>query len=93
MAMIQCVNTADPAVVTDVVVIDEHVTEVLLDAAGLDHPDEEQRALFRLLLQSWYGVLQTRLNGRLSPAQAESDLRTASHLLLAPLMEHQAASG
>jgi TetR/AcrR family transcriptional regulator, cholesterol catabolism regulator len=93
MAMIQCVNTADPAVVTDVVLIDERVTEVLLGAAGLDDPDEQQRALFRLLLQSWYGVLQTRLNGRLTPAQAESDLRTASRLLLGPLMEHDPASG
>jgi TetR/AcrR family transcriptional regulator, cholesterol catabolism regulator len=93
MAMIQCVNTADPAVVTDVVVIDERVTEFLLDAAGLDEPDEDQRALFRLLLQSWYGVLQTRLNGRLTPAQAESDLRTASRLLLAPLTRRDAEAG
>ena len=81
MAMIQCMNAADPTVVTDVVTIDQRVSEVRFEAAGLDDPDEEQRALFRILLQSWYGVLQTRLNGRLTPAQADSDLRTASRLL------------
>jgi NAD(P)-dependent dehydrogenase (short-subunit alcohol dehydrogenase family) len=33
---------------------------------------------------TWYGVLQSHLNGRLTPAEA--DLRTASRLLLAPMM-------
>jgi NAD(P)-dependent dehydrogenase (short-subunit alcohol dehydrogenase family) len=35
---------------------------------------------------TWYGVLQSDLNGRLTPAEAEADLRTASRLLLAPMM-------
>ena len=84
-AMIQSVNLADPAVVTDVVTIDEQVMDILVAASGIEAPDDEQRTLFRLLLQSWYGVLQTRLNHRLSPDQAEQDLRTATRLLLGPL--------
>lgn len=84
-SMIQSVNLADPTVVTDVVTIDEQVMAVLLAAAGVESPDEDQRTLFRLLLQSWYGVLQTRLNSRLSPEQAEQDLHTATRLLLGPL--------
>jgi TetR/AcrR family transcriptional regulator, cholesterol catabolism regulator len=86
-AMIQSLNVADPTVVTDVPFINERIIQTLLDAAGLEDPDEHQRSLFRLLLQSWYGVLQTHLNGGLSREQAEADLRTASQLLLRPL-EH-----
>jgi TetR/AcrR family transcriptional regulator, cholesterol catabolism regulator len=92
-AMLQSLNTADPSVVTDVPVIDERITEVLLDAAGLRSPDEEQLTPFRLLLQSWYGVLQSHLNGRLTPEEAESDLRTACRLLLAPMAADDPGAG
>lgn len=84
-SMVMSMNVADPTVVTDVATIDEQVMDVLFAAAGIEEPDAEQRTLFRLLLQTWYGVLQTRLNSRLSPAQAEEDLRTATRLLLGPL--------
>ncbi|MFD2351467.1 TetR/AcrR family transcriptional regulator [Nonomuraea ferruginea] len=39
--------------------------------------------LVRLLVQCWYGVLQSGLNGRLPIPQMESDLRIACRLLLA----------
>jgi TetR/AcrR family transcriptional regulator, cholesterol catabolism regulator len=86
-AMIQSLNTADPSVVTDVPLIDARITAVLLAAAGLEDPDEEQLTPFRLLLQTWYGVLQSHLNGQLTADEAESDLRTASRLLLASMAD------
>lgn len=84
-AMIQSANAADVATVTDVTWIDNRFHEVLFDAMRVEHPTAEHDALARLLLQLWYGLLQSGLNGRISMSGFESDLRLACHLLLAPL--------
>lgn len=85
VAMTQSFNAADPTVVTDVDVIDRRMTELLLDAARVERPTARERTLVRLVLQSWYGVLQSAINGRVSIEDAEQDLEMACRLLLAPL--------
>lgn len=85
VAMTQSFNAADPSVVTDVDVIDQRMTDVLLEVAGVERPTARERTLARLVLQSWSGVIQSALNGRVPIEDAEQDLRLACQLLLAPL--------
>lgn len=85
VAMTQSFNAADPTVVTDVDEIDRRMTDLLLDAARVEQPTSRERTLIRLVLQAWYGVLQSALNGRVTVEEAEQDLRLACRLLLAPL--------
>ncbi|MCZ2528103.1 TetR family transcriptional regulator [Streptomyces sp. NPDC059506] len=85
MAMISSSNAANAATVTDVGRIDRGFRKILLDAMGLEHPTAHDITLLRLLLQLWYGVLQSSLNGRISMPDAESDVRLACRLLLAGL--------
>nr|WP_239074137.1 TetR family transcriptional regulator [Streptomyces sp. SID10853] len=81
-AMIQSSNAANAAVVTDVARIDSTFRTVLLAAAGVDRPTTDDLAVVRLLLQVWFGILQSSLNGRISMPDAEADLRLACTLLL-----------
>jgi len=83
-AMIQSVNAAHAATVTDVGRIDSGFHELLLRAWGLDDPTLSEVNRIRLLVLLWYGVLQSSLNGRSSAPEAEADLRLACTLLLAP---------
>ncbi len=85
VAMTQSFNAADPSVVTDIDVIDRRMTDLLLDVAGVERATAHQRTLARLVLQSWSGVIQSALNGRVPIEDAEQDLRLACQLLLAPL--------
>jgi hypothetical protein len=51
--------------------------------AGLDTdptPDSHRRA--RLVIQCWFGVLMSVLNGRTSADEADADVRRACELLL-----------
>ncbi|MFE6934458.1 TetR family transcriptional regulator [Streptomyces sp. NPDC057699] len=83
-AMIQSSNAARASTVPDLARIDSGFIELLGRAWGVEEPTEHHVARLRLLILLWYGVLQSRLNERLSPEKADADLRTACHLLLAP---------
>ncbi|MFD7862515.1 TetR family transcriptional regulator [Streptomyces sp. NPDC057682] len=83
-AMIQSANAARATTVPDLARIDSGFLDLLLRAWGVREPTEHHIARVRLLILLWYGVLQSRLNERLSPEKADADLRMACTLLLAP---------
>ncbi|THA31679.1 TetR/AcrR family transcriptional regulator [Streptomyces sp. A1277] len=83
-AMIQSSNAARASTVPDLARIDSGFLDLLLRAWEVEQPTEHHIARLRLLVLLWYGVLQSRLNERLTPQAAEADLRMACHLLLAP---------
>ncbi|MGH3241537.1 MAG: TetR family transcriptional regulator [Spirillospora sp.] len=83
-SMLHASNTAHAATVADTVHIDNTFREILLRAVGIEDPAAQDVTLVRLLMQCWYGVLQSSLNGRTSMADVESDIRLACRLLLAP---------
>lgn len=82
-AMMKSSNAANAATVTDVGRIDNTMRDVLLQAAGIEHPTVDDLAILRVLLQAWGGILASSLNGRLSMTDAESDLRLACRMLMA----------
>lgn len=82
-ALLQSSNSANAATVPDVGVIDNTFRDLLLRLLRLDAPTAEDLALVRLLLQCWYGVLTSSLNGRMSLPDAEADIRLACRMLLA----------
>ncbi|MBA9007191.1 TetR family transcriptional regulator [Thermomonospora cellulosilytica] len=83
-SMLYSCNAASAATVADAIRIDTMFREIVLDALGIRTPTAQDVTLVRLLLQCWYGVLQSSLNGRASMADVEGDIRLASRLLLAP---------
>ncbi|WP_449060633.1 TetR family transcriptional regulator [Planomonospora algeriensis] len=83
-AMLQSANAANAAAVADAARIDDTFHGIVLRVLGIDDPTVRDVTLVRLLLQCWYGVLQSSLNGRLPAAGTESDIRLACRLLLAP---------
>ncbi|MFC7886235.1 TetR family transcriptional regulator [Streptomyces sp. NPDC057376] len=83
-AMIQSANAARAATVPDLARVDTGFLELLLRAWGVESPTEHHVARLRLLILLWYGVLQSRLNERFTPEEADTDLRMACRLLLAP---------
>ena len=83
-AMLQSSNAANAAMVTDAGRIDTMFHSLLLRTLGLDNPTAHDVTLVRLLVQCWYGVLQSSLNGRVSMPDAENDIRVACRLLLVP---------
>jgi AcrR family transcriptional regulator len=84
-AMLNSLNAADATVVAEVGQIDQQVRRMLLDAYGVKKPKPQQISLVRLVQQTWHGILQSSLNGRMSASEAEDSLRTACMLLLSPL--------
>jgi AcrR family transcriptional regulator len=83
-SMLQASNSAHVATVADTIHIDSTFRDILLRTVGIDVPTAQDVTLVRLLMQCWYGVLQSSLNGRASMADIESDIRLACKLLLAP---------
>lgn len=83
MATLQCANSADAATVPDVERIDNSFLDIMLRTLRLDEPTAKDVTLVRLLLQCWYGVLTSSLNGRMALPDAEVDLRLGCRLLLA----------
>lgn len=81
-AMIQSSSTANAAAVPDVNKVDRNFQKIVMDAAGIEHPTEDDHTAVRLLMQLWFGVIQSCLNGRISIPDAEADIRTACDLLL-----------
>jgi AcrR family transcriptional regulator len=82
-AMLQSTNAATVATASDAVKIDTTFREIVLTALGIEAATVRDVTLVRLLMQCWYGVLQSSLNGRASMADLENDIRLACHLLLA----------
>ncbi|MEO3784727.1 TetR family transcriptional regulator [Actinocorallia sp. B10E7] len=82
-SMLQSSNTANVATVGDAMKIDATFRSIVLEALGIETPTVQDVTLIRLLMQCWYGVLQSSLNGRSSMADVENDIRLASRLLLA----------
>ena len=85
-AMIQSLNNAHQEAASEVAQVDDRLYEILLRATGIDEPTEDDRALIRLVVQLWYGVLQSCLNTRMTLEEGEQDLRRACSLLLAPMV-------
>ncbi|MGH3439177.1 MAG: TetR family transcriptional regulator [Sciscionella sp.] len=83
-AMFQAANSANAATVPDVGRIDSTFLSLMLRLLRIDAPSAQDVTLVRLLLQCWYGVLTSSLNGRIALPDAEADLRLACRLLLAP---------
>lgn len=81
-AMIQSNSAAHAATVGDAGRIDSSVQVTVLRLLGLEHPTAQDERLVRLLMECWYGVLASALNGRTSMVDAEADLRLACTLLL-----------
>lgn len=83
-AMLQAAISANAAAVGDTGRIDTTFRQIVLRTLGIREPTVMDVTLIRLLMQCWYGVLQSSLNGRASVPDAESDIRIACRLLLAP---------
>ncbi|MEV4460500.1 TetR family transcriptional regulator [Microbispora sp. NPDC049633] len=83
-AMLQSSNSANAAAVADAGRIDLTFRQIVLRTLGIAEPTVMDVTLIRLLMQCWYGVLQSSLNGRASVPDTESDIRIACRLLLAP---------
>ncbi|MGC9378826.1 TetR family transcriptional regulator [Streptomyces sp. MH13] len=83
-AMIQSANAARASAVPDLARVDTGFLDLLLRAWDVERPTEHHVARLRLLTLLWYGVLQSRLNERITPEEADADLRMACRLLLAP---------
>ncbi|RAY13366.1 TetR/AcrR family transcriptional regulator [Actinomadura craniellae] len=83
IAMLQSLNSVNAATGADATRIDATFRDIVLERLGLDEPTEQDVTLVRLLMQCWYGVLQSGLNGRASMGGSESDIRLACRLLLA----------
>lgn len=82
-AMMNSANGAQAAKLTHVRRIDEAMSNVVLSAAGIDEPTARDMSVVRLVQQTWGGILQSSLNGWLTSAEAEHDLRLACELLIA----------
>lgn len=83
-AMLQSNNSAHAAMISDAGRIDTTFHNLVLRALGIEEPTARDITIVRLLVQCWYGVLTSSLNGRVSTPDAEADIRVACRLLLAP---------
>jgi AcrR family transcriptional regulator len=84
LSMIQANNLAQKVPGSGSKVIDTTFEETVMRTAGFDAdptPDHHRRA--RLVIQCWFGVLMSVLNGRSSAEDADADIRRACELLLA----------
>lgn len=62
--------------------VDTDFEALVLKAAGWDTPSTDERRRARLVMQCWYGVLMSALNGRSSEEEAQADIDRACVLLL-----------
>ncbi len=86
-AMVMSTATANHDLVPDAGRVDRLFRQMLLDAAGIAQPTEVETTSVRLLIQLWFGVVQSCLNGQISLSQAESDIRRGCELLLVDLRD------
>lgn len=81
-AMLQSNNAAVASEAPGLAVTNAFAT-LIARVAGITDPSEHQLRLVRLIEQTWYGVLISRLNGVVNAEEAEGDTRLACQLLLA----------
>ncbi|NDK88785.1 TetR/AcrR family transcriptional regulator [Gordonia desulfuricans] len=87
-AMIQSNASANSAVVPDTAKVEQEFWAILLTAAGVSEPTDDDSTAVRLLTQLWLGVLQSCLNDRITVPDAEADIRSACDLLLVRMSVH-----
>lgn len=63
---------------------DFNLREIILSVAAIAEPSPQDAQLALLVEQCAYGILSWAVMGETTPAQAESDMRRACELLLAP---------
>lgn len=83
-AMLQSNNDAHTATVSEAAGIDTKAQDILLTVLGLTEPTEQDRQLLGLLMKCWHGVAVSALNGHTTEADAETEIRLACEVLLAP---------
>ncbi|MER6987839.1 TetR family transcriptional regulator [Saccharopolyspora hirsuta] len=82
-AMLQSNVQANAATVNEAIRIDKTMQEAVLRMLGIDRPTAQDVRLVSLVIECWYGMLSSALNGRLSMADVEVEIRLACDLLLA----------
>lgn len=90
-AMMRSMSAADAATVVDAGRVDAALRRIVLRRLGVVDPTATDLTLVRLLLQCWYGALQSSLNRRTSVTDLEGDILTACRLLLAARSNKAAA--
>ncbi|GAB3488525.1 TetR family transcriptional regulator [Nocardiopsis coralliicola] len=82
-AMMQSNLHAHAATVDEAVRIDSMMHTAVFRTLGLEAPTARDARLVSILIEAWYGMLSSALNGRVSLADAEVEIRLACELLLA----------
>ena len=82
-ALLQAQNSAHAAKVPEAGRTDRKTRDMFLRALGVSEPTAQDVTAVWLLMQCWYGLLTSALNGRTSLPDVEVDLRVACRLLLA----------
>ncbi|MGY1812498.1 TetR family transcriptional regulator [Blastococcus sp. SYSU D00820] len=82
-ALLHSNSAAHAAKVPDAARSDAAFRALLLRVMGAEPPTSQDVTAVWLLMQCWYGLLISALNGRTSMQDAEADLRVACRLLLA----------
>ncbi|WP_030326408.1 TetR/AcrR family transcriptional regulator [Streptomyces sp. NRRL B-3229] len=65
-------------------ILDSCLGRTLLRVLGVREAGEQDRSVVRLLIYSWWGLFVAMLTEEITAPQAESDLRLAARLILAP---------
>lgn len=82
--LLQSTNSAHATQVPDAGRIDDAFRELLLRKLCPGAPSDGDRTAVWLIMQCWYGLLTSCLNGRTTPAALAGDLEVACRLLLSP---------
>ncbi|WP_207954904.1 TetR family transcriptional regulator [Saccharopolyspora elongata] len=82
-AMMQSNVQANAATVNEAIRIDKMMNEAVFRMLGLESPTARDVRLVSLVIECWYGMLSSALNGRISMADVEVEIRLACGLLLA----------
>ena len=84
LSMIQANNLAQKVAGSGSELIDTTFEQIVMRTAGYDpEPTQDHHRRARLVIQCWFGVLMSVLNGRTSAEDADTDVRRACELLLA----------
>ncbi|MFW0794350.1 TetR family transcriptional regulator [Gordonia sp. CPCC 205515] len=84
-SMIRAINSGYGPDAVEAARIEQEFAAVLLRAMAIEVPSDLERTLIRLLIQQWFGIAQSCVNDHIDREQAESDIRLACELLLAPM--------
>jgi AcrR family transcriptional regulator len=83
LSMIQANNLAQKVPGSGSELIDTAFEQIVMRTAGLDaDPTSDHHRRAHLVIQCWFGVLMSVLNGRTSADEADADVRRACELLL-----------